>query len=77
MMRRSKKEKMGNGGVLLQTGSIMRKLLIDFLSSESGATAIEYGLIFIGLSVALFAAVDAVGNSLKRDVVASATVIGP
>ena len=55
----------------------MRKLLIDFLSSESGATAIEYGLIFIGLSVTLFAAVDAVGNSLKRDVVASATVIGP
>ena len=55
----------------------MRKLLVDFLSSESGATAIEYGLIFIGLSVALFAAVDAVGNSLKRDVVASATVIGP
>ena len=68
---------MGNGGVLLQTGSIMRKLLVDFLSNESGATAIEYGLIFIGLSVALFAAVDAVGNSLKRDVVASATVIGP
>lgn len=77
MMRRSKKEKMGNGGVLLETVSIMRKLLVDFLSSESGATAIEYGLIFIGLSVTLFAAVDAVGNSLKRDVVASATVIGP
>ena len=77
MMRRSKKEKMGNGGVLLQTGSIMRKLLVDFLSNESGATAIEYGLIFIGLSVTLFAAVDAVGNSLKGDVVASATVIGP
>ena len=55
----------------------MRKLLVDFLCSESGATAIEYGLIFIGLSVTLFAAVDAVGNSLKMDVVVSATVIGP
>ena len=55
----------------------MKIIVRNFIANESGATAIEYGLIFIGLSVALFAAVDAVGNSLKRDVVASATVIGP
>ena len=55
----------------------MRRLLVDFLSSESGATAIEYGLIFLGISVTVLAAVDAVGNSLKRDVIASATAINP
>ena len=50
----------------------MRRLLADFLSSESGATAIEYGLIFVGLSVTVFAAVDAVGNALKVDVAVAA-----
>ena len=59
-------------GCIFKSGSIMRRLLADFLSSESGATAIEYGLIFVGLSVTVFAAVDAVGNALKADVAMAA-----
>jgi pilus assembly protein Flp/PilA len=37
------------------------RLLID----ESGATAIEYGLIASGIAVALIAAVKGVGTNLK------------
>jgi pilus assembly protein Flp/PilA len=35
-----------------------------FLSNESGATAIEYGLIAAGISVVIIGAVQAVGGSL-------------
>jgi pilus assembly protein Flp/PilA len=37
----------------------------SFLSDESGATAIEYGLIAALVSVAAIAALQAVGNSLE------------
>jgi pilus assembly protein Flp/PilA len=42
----------------------MRKLN-SFLRDESGATAIEYGLIAAGISVAILMAVNSVGTSLK------------
>jgi pilus assembly protein Flp/PilA len=35
-----------------------------FLKDESGATAIEYGLIAAGISVVIIAAVNSVGSSL-------------
>jgi pilus assembly protein Flp/PilA len=35
-----------------------------FLRDDSGATAIEYGLIAAGIAVAIIAAVQAVGTSL-------------
>jgi pilus assembly protein Flp/PilA len=35
-----------------------------FLRDESGATAIEYGLIAAGIAVAIIAAVQAVGTSV-------------
>jgi Flp pilus assembly pilin Flp len=65
---------MGIGGVYLQKS---RRWLGSFLSSESGATAIEYGLIFIGISVAMFAAVDAVGNAMKTDMATAAVAVNP
>ena len=37
----------------------------SFLNDESGATAIEYGLIAALVSVAAIAALGSVGNSLK------------
>ena len=37
----------------------------NFLSDESGATAIEYGLIAALVSVAAIAALTSVGNSLE------------
>ncbi len=36
-----------------------------FLSDESGATAIEYGLIAAGISVVIIASVNAIGSTLN------------
>jgi pilus assembly protein Flp/PilA len=36
-----------------------------FLGNESGATAIEYGLIAAGISVAIIVAVQALGTNLN------------
>ncbi len=37
-----------------------------FVKDESGATAIEYGLIAAGIAVVIIAAVNSVGNSLSN-----------
>ena len=42
----------------------MSELVRRFLKDDSGATAIEYGLIAAGISVAIIAAVKTVGTSL-------------
>ena len=55
----------------------MQKFLVDFLSNESGATAIEYGLIAAGIAVAIIAAVQSVGTALNANLGASATAINP
>jgi pilus assembly protein Flp/PilA len=39
--------------------------LYAFLKDENGATAIEYGLIAAGISVAIIAAVNGLGTSLN------------
>jgi len=43
----------------------MNKLVLRFLRDNSGATAIEYGLIAAGISVAIIAAVQLTGTNLK------------
>jgi pilus assembly protein Flp/PilA len=43
----------------------MKKFLSHYLANESGATAIEYGLIAAGIAVAIIAAVQAVGTALN------------
>ena len=43
----------------------MSKLFARFLQDESGATAIEYGLIAAGIALAIIAAVNGVGTSLN------------
>lgn len=42
----------------------MRKLFAKFLADDSGATAIEYGLIAALISVAIITAVTSVGTHL-------------
>jgi pilus assembly protein Flp/PilA len=42
----------------------MGKDFIRFLQDESGATAIEYGLIAAGIAVVIIAAVQLVGTNL-------------
>ena len=39
--------------------------LVQFLKDESGATAIEYGLIAAGISVAIIAVVNSLGSQLQ------------
>jgi len=41
------------------------KTLKAFLANESGATAIEYGLIAAGISVAIIAVVGTIGTKLN------------
>jgi pilus assembly protein Flp/PilA len=43
----------------------MTKFVERFLKDESGATAIEYGLIAALISVVIVSAVSAIGTSLK------------
>jgi pilus assembly protein Flp/PilA len=43
----------------------MRKLFARFVRDNSGATAIEYGLIAAGISVAIIVAVNGLGTTLN------------
>jgi pilus assembly protein Flp/PilA len=43
----------------------MKNLLARFVKNESGATAIEYGLIAAGISLAIIAAVNGLGTTLS------------
>jgi pilus assembly protein Flp/PilA len=44
----------------------MNKLVQRFLKDNSGATAIEYGLIAAGISVAIIAVVQGLGTNLNN-----------
>jgi pilus assembly protein Flp/PilA len=43
----------------------MKTLVSRFVKNESGATAIEYGLIAAGISVAIIAVVQGLGSKLQ------------
>jgi pilus assembly protein Flp/PilA len=43
----------------------MTTLVMRFLADDAGATAIEYGLIAAGISVAIIATVQALGTNLN------------
>ena len=43
----------------------MMQVFKDFLADETGATAIEYGLIAAGISLAIIAAVNGIGSKLN------------
>ena len=43
----------------------MKKLVLGFLRDDSGATAIEYGLIAAGISIAIVAVVNGLGSNLN------------
>jgi pilus assembly protein Flp/PilA len=44
---------------------MMIKIVNRFVNNESGATAIEYGLIAAGISVAIISVVNTLGSQLK------------
>ena len=43
----------------------MRRIIAAFVKDQAGATAIEYGLIAAGISVAIIAVVNGIGNTLN------------
>jgi len=46
-------------------GRTMNNLVLRFWRDETGATAIEYGLIAAGISIAIIAAVNGLGTNLS------------
>jgi pilus assembly protein Flp/PilA len=53
----------------------MQKLLNQFLADESGATAIEYGLIAALISVAIITVLTTVGTNLNTKFQSVATAL--
>jgi pilus assembly protein Flp/PilA len=53
----------------------MTYLVARFVKDESGATAIEYGLIAAGISVAIIAVVQGLGTKLKTTFTAVTTAL--
>jgi len=47
----------------------MKSIIKSFFQDESGATAIEYGLIAAGIAVAIIAAVNGLGEKLSSNFV--------
>ena len=45
----------------------MQSLISKFFKDESGATAIEYGLIAAGIAIAIITAVQGVGTQLSTN----------
>ncbi len=43
----------------------LKRLFLKFLSDNAGATAIEYGLIAAGISLAIIAVVNGLGTNLN------------
>ena len=55
----------------------MKKLFAKFAKDESGATAIEYGLIAAGISVAIIAVVTSLGTKLNATFTSISTALSP
>jgi len=45
----------------------LRHLISEFLKDESGATAIEYGLIAAGISLVIIAVVNGLGQTINTN----------
>jgi pilus assembly protein Flp/PilA len=45
----------------------MKSIIKSFFKDESGATAIEYGLIAAGIAIAIITAVNGVGSQLSTN----------
>jgi pilus assembly protein Flp/PilA len=59
----------------LHTARSKVKTIFRFLRDDSGATAIEYGLIAAGIAVVIIAAVQSVGTALKTTFASIATAV--
>jgi pilus assembly protein Flp/PilA len=48
------------------TEAKVKRTFLKFLSDQSGATAIEYGLIAAGIALAIIAVVNGIGTNLNN-----------
>lgn len=55
----------------------MKNLVARFVKDESGATAIEYGLIAAGIAVAIITVVQTVGSNLSGTFSSVANALKP
>ena len=55
----------------------MYQLVTRFLKEESGATAIEYGLIAAGIAVAIIAVVQGIGTNLNLTFASVQSAVAP
>ena len=62
-------------GAAYQRHYAMSQSLARFLSDESAATAIEYGLIAAGIAVAIIVAVQGLGTALNTTFVSVSTAL--
>lgn len=53
----------------------VKRFFLKFLSDQSGATAIEYGLIAAGIAIAIITAVNTVGTNLNTEFVSISTAL--
>jgi pilus assembly protein Flp/PilA len=53
----------------------MARIILFFARQEAGATAIEYGLIAAGISIAIIVAVVGVGSSLNTTFTSVSTAL--
>jgi pilus assembly protein Flp/PilA len=51
------------------------QLIKKFLSDDSGATAIEYGLIAAGIALAIIAAVNTLGTTISNEFTSIGTAL--
>ncbi|MBS0533553.1 MAG: Flp family type IVb pilin [Proteobacteria bacterium] len=51
----------------------MRNLIARFIADQSGATAIEYGLIAAGISLVIIATVNGIGTKLNTKLTSIST----
>ena len=54
----------------------MKNLIARFVKNESGATAIEYGLIAAGIALAIITIINGLGSNLKTEFTSINTAIG-
>ena len=55
----------------------MRTSIVRFAKAEAGATAIEYGLIAAGVSIAIVTVVTLLGTNLTSTFTSVATALAP
>jgi pilus assembly protein Flp/PilA len=59
----------------MDLGEPQMKMLVKFARDESGATAIEYGLIAAGIAVAIITVMQGVGTKLGATVPSAPTAL--